>query len=331
MRFKKSFRKMLAMAIAAGCFAITVDGVFNMREVMGERRHLAEQHAERVGREKAERMRDEARIQEKQREEERRRQYAVELEQRRIDGESHKAQENNLKEASEERRKDQENQLDESQEMESRKIQENPLKEEPKTESRKEANINKFEQRNGLTEKTISEAYFDNFIKEPPKFETMFGEGGDLAKTSSVANCYSTYKMMLPETDEQMTFVVAKWRTAAAFGADTTLFIWVTYNLKTNPIVSKKRQPIFELQVDGKINTIKLNKISRYETKGFSVKTGNVHFLDELYVNGATVTLLLSNEKNETIRVPIAKEVIEQWKQVTSADLKKMKYEYEER
>ena len=299
MRFKKSFRKMLAVAIAAGCFAITFSGTLNMSKAMGERRHLAEQHAERVERERTERLRDKVRIQERQGAE-RKRQYEDEVEQRRAEGETRRAQEDHEKET-------------------------------PKVESREEANINVYEQKGGLTGKAISEAYFDKFIKNPPKFQANYGEGGDLAGLSSILYCSSSYSMNYIDTGEYVSFSVMKGRSASFYGADTSLTFSVYYNLQTNPIVSKKRQPIFELQLKGVTTTIKLKKISNYSDTGFMVHTGNVHLLDELYVPGASVTLLLSNEKNEIIRIPIAREVIEQWQKVSSADLKKMKREYEER
>ena len=132
MRFKKSLRKMLAVAIAAGCFVVIFSGTLNMSKAMGERRHLAEQHAERVERERTERLRDEARMQEIQGAE-RKRQYEDEVESRRVEGENRRAQEAHEKET-------------------------------PKVENREEANINVYEQK-GLTGKTISEAYFDKFIK----------------------------------------------------------------------------------------------------------------------------------------------------------------------
>ncbi|WP_196604037.1 hypothetical protein [Pectinatus haikarae] len=173
--------------------------------------------------------------------------------------------------------------------------------------------------------------YFSNFIKKDPEFTTSFGEGGDLAGLSSILRCSSKYIMNSIDGQESISFYVTKYRLASLFGSDTSLWFNVTFKLNMPLIISKKRPPSFELNLNGKTSIVNLKKISSYSKDTFSVTTGNIHFLDELYVPNANITLLISTENEKKIRIPISSQVIQQWRQVTTADLRNLKKEYEEK
>ena len=174
-----------------------------------------------------------------------------------------------------------------------------------------------------------SEHYFDSFEKIGPDFEVSFGEGGDLAGTSSIHFCSSKFIVKNTDTNENVTFMVSKIREAWLFGADTMLFIACTWDLKAPTIVGQNRYPLFEMNMNGEKEIIKLQKLSQYSRKSFSVSTGNVHFLDSLYGRAGKVTMLLPLTDGNMARIPIPAEVIEQWEEVSNADLKKMRREYD--
>ena len=186
------------------------------------------------------------------------------------------------------------------------------------------ASANKME-----TYPITSEHYFDSFEKVGPDFAVSFGEGGDLAGTSSLHFCSSKFIMKNSDTDENITFIVYKKRVAWVFGADTMLYITCTWDLNAPIIVGQNRYPLFELNMNGESETIRLRKLSQYSRKSFIVITGNVHFLDALYGKSERVTMLLPLSEGGMARIPIPAEVIEQWEQVSSADLKKMRREYD--
>ena len=177
-----------------------------------------------------------------------------------------------------------------------------------------------------------SEHYFDAFQREQPTITTHFGEGGDLAGLSSSHMVTSQFALRHPESGEFVECTVQKYRLAWAFGADTLLFFSVSYHLNTPLIVNKNKQPLFELNINGKKTIVKLKKISDYSYDYFNVTTGNVHFLDDLYIPGADVTLLIplrGGSSPDMARIPLPQEVIAQWRQVSDADLKKMRREYD--
>ena len=184
---------------------------------------------------------------------------------------------------------------------------------------------------------TISKApksvddYLSDFTKGEPEFTSSFGEGGDLAGLSSSAYCLSTYNMKSVDTKEWLTITTLKTRTATAFYSDTWLIFTVQFNLKIPVIVSAKRPPLLELTSNGVSKIIKFKKISSYSLTGFNISAGNVHLLDELYSPNTTIVLLLETKSGPQLRVPIPENVIKQWQQVTSADLKKMRREFDER
>lgn len=173
----------------------------------------------------------------------------------------------------------------------------------------------------------ITEDYFETFEKRQPEFSTSFGEGGDLAGLSSISSCQSTYSMS--RLKEYIGFMLFKSRDAWAFGSDVYLFFCVNINLDIPLVINKNKQPVFEIDISGEKKIVKLKKISDYSNNRFSVRTSNVNILDELYVPHAKVTMLIQTKNGSVVRIPIPENVVQQWEEVTSADLKKMKKDYE--
>ena len=171
--------------------------------------------------------------------------------------------------------------------------------------------------------------YFDAFEWEGPKLDARFGEGGDIAQLSSSHTITSNFTYRNKETNEFINFTVMKWRLAWALGADYTFFFGVSYQLNTPLVVNKNNQPLFELDVNGSFKIVKIRKVPEYSPNGFHKVTSYVKLLDELYVPNAKVTLLIPTRAGALERIPIPPEVIKQWRDVSSIDLKNARQEYD--
>lgn len=222
------------------------------------------------------------------------------------------------------------NRITKKQENEEDTTQKIPIDEKVDNISKNDKNINLD---NGNKEKVHKiktlDNYFCDFTQKGPELNAQFGEGGDLAGLSSNASYTSTYTIISHDKKESVCFSIVKMRSASAFFSDTSLYLSAYFNLNIPFIVSDKRPPIIELASESNVRTIKFKKISNYSSNGFSIFSGNVHLLDELYVPNTTVTLLIDTKSGEKLRIPIQQNVITQWQQVTSADLKKVKRGYE--
>ena len=170
---------------------------------------------------------------------------------------------------------------------------------------------------------------FSRFHTYGPDFSSSFGEGSDLAGLSSLLYCASQFSMKSPDEKENVFFYVQKSKIADAFDSDTSIFFSVNTALNIPLIISKKRQPYFELDINGKKSIVNFSQISYYSKTGLTINAENMHLLDGVYVPGAAVSLMLYKEDGGTLRLPIPDNVIKQWQQVTSADLKQMKKDYE--
>lgn len=173
-----------------------------------------------------------------------------------------------------------------------------------------------------------SNKYFHDFTVHGPELTFNHGEGGDLAKTSSIIFYGVNYSLRLEP--EFITINLTRSRMATAFGSDTRSYLFVTYNLKFSPHVSKKRLPKIEIITDNGVKIVDFKKISEYRSDGFSIRTGDDSFLERFYYPGCDANLLLENKNGEVLRVPLPAEVIEKWYHVGKADLRKIKGEYEE-
>lgn len=174
-----------------------------------------------------------------------------------------------------------------------------------------------------------SERYFDSFKETYNGVQTFFGDGGNLAGLSSVAGCSSHYFLMRNSSKESVSIGVDKFRSASFWGADTSFGMTGSFRLKEDVIISKKHIPAFEIKTKSETKIVDLKKISHYGKNKFTVSTGDVHFLDDIFVPNAKITLLLYIGNNKNIRIPIPNYVVEDWKKVSTADLRQMKYDYE--
>ncbi len=183
---------------------------------------------------------------------------------------------------------------------------------------------------NEITKKDIIKRnkYFHDFTLHGPELTFNHGEGGDLAKTSSII--FYGVKYSLNSDSEVISINLTRSRMATAFGSDTYSYLFVNYNLKFSPHASKKRLPKIEIITEKGIKTVEFEKISDFRSDGFSIRTGNDSFLERFYYPGCDANLLLENKNGEVLRVPLPAEVIEQWHHVGKADLRKIKREYEE-
>lgn len=213
-------------------------------------------------------------------------------------------------------------------------IDKEPLKDE-KTEEKKGPETIKENPRfestmdHDLSIPITSERYFESFKEEYNGLQTNFGDAGDLAGLSSMARCVSFYSLTRDSSEEKVNIGVAKFRTASFFGANTSLSVTCFCKLKENVIISKKHIPAFEIKTKAETKVVNFKKIGHYGNNQFTVNTGDVHFLDDIFVPNAKITLLLYIGNNKNIRIPIPNYVVEDWKKVSTADLRQMKYDYE--
>ena len=173
-----------------------------------------------------------------------------------------------------------------------------------------------------------SNKYFHDFTPQGPELTFDHGEGGDLAKTSSIIFYGVNYSLRLEP--EFISINLIRSRMATAFGSDTHSSLFVTYNLKFSPHVSKKRLPKIEIITDTDVKIVDFKKISSFRSNGFSIQTGDDSFLERFYYPGCDANLLLENKNGEVLRVPLPAELIEQWHHVGKANLREIKREYEE-
>ena len=171
--------------------------------------------------------------------------------------------------------------------------------------------------------------YFDAFEWEGPKLDTNFGEGGDIAQLSSLHAIASNFTYRSKETNEFISFTVTKYRLAWAFGSEYTFYFGVSYQLNTPLVVNKKKQPLFELDVNGTSKIVKIRTIPEYSPTGFHKVTSYVKLLDGLYVPNANVTMLIPTRGGTLARIPIPPEVIAQWREVSSINLRKARQAYD--
>lgn len=203
-------------------------------------------------------------------------------------------------------------------------------------------NVSKHEETNNSTAISITEddgalegnssidknSYFHDFTIIGPTLQLEHGEGGDLAKTSSIISYRSFYG--LQSNDESISISVLRTRIATAFGSDTYSYFYVSYDLKFAPHVSKKRLPKIEVHTNTGVKIIDFKKISTFQNNGFGIDTGDDSFLERFYYPGCDANLLLENTNGEVLRVPLPAEVIEQWHRIGKANLRELKKEYEE-
>lgn len=171
-------------------------------------------------------------------------------------------------------------------------------------------------------------SYFRNFTVSGPTLRFQHGEGGDLAKTSSIIFYQSLYG--LKSDDEFITITVSRARVATAFGSDTSSTFSVAYDLKFAPHVSKKRLPKIEVHTDTGIKIIDFKKISTFRDNGFDIITGDDSFLERFYYPGCDANLLFENKNGEVLSVPLPAEALEQWHRIGKANLREIKKAYEE-
>ena len=122
---------------------------------------------------------------------------------------------------------------------------------------------------------------------------------------------------------------MTKYRLAWAFGSEYTFYFGVSYQLNTPLVVNKKKQPLFELDVNGTSKIVKIRTIPEYSPTGFHKVTSYVKLLDGLYVPNANVTMLIPTRGGTLARIPIPPEVIAQWREVSSINLRKARQAYD--
>nr|WP_325191589.1 hypothetical protein [uncultured Selenomonas sp.] len=179
-------------------------------------------------------------------------------------------------------------------------------------------NENTLDDQNANSSKQKNLRYIEGFKVKGPAITTQSQDG------------FFLYTSKLYEEHEQyggFTLLVQKYRNTATLGpSDIATSLTCSWSMDFDALINKNHKPRFiVIANDGSSKIIELNMYSS-GAEYFSVespKWGNIlQNVHKLYLE-------ISSQSGDNIRLPIPTDAVEQWNTVVSADMKKLKKEFE--
>lgn len=182
---------------------------------------------------------------------------------------------------------------------------------------------------NTLNENTLNDQNANSFKQKNLRYIEGFKIKGPAITTQS-QDGFFLYTSKLYEEHEQyggFTLLVQKHRNTATLGpSDIATSLTCSWSMDFDALINKNHKPRFiVIANDGTSKIIELNMYSS-GAEYFSVvspKWGN--FLQNVH----KLYLEMSSQSGDNIRLPIPTDAVEQWNTVVSADMKKLKKEFE--